>query len=70
MGNYFGVESFHKISAVANPITSGFPYFGAFIAGWLYDVNGGYGAAVVIACGIALVGSLLMLLCRPPVKAG
>ena len=70
MGNYFGTESFHKISAIANPITSVFPYSGAFFAGWLYDVNGGYGTAVVIACGIALVGSVLMLLCRPPVKAG
>ncbi len=70
MGNYFGTESFHRISAVANPITSSFPYIGAFIAGRLYDVNGGYGVAVVIACGIALVGSVLMLLCRPPVKAG
>jgi sugar phosphate permease len=66
LGNYFGTESFHKISAISNPITTGFQYSAAFVAGQLYDINGNYGIAIIIACGGALIGTLVILLCRPP----
>jgi len=66
LGNYFGTESFHKISAIFNPITTGFQYSAAFVAGQLYDINGNYGMAIIIACSGAFIGTLVILLCRPP----
>ncbi|MGD0854417.1 MAG: MFS transporter [Dehalococcoidia bacterium] len=66
LGNYFGTESFHKISAIFNPITTGFQYSAAFVAGQLYDINGNYGMAIIIACSGAFIGILAILLCRPP----
>jgi MFS family permease len=65
-GNYFGAGSFHKLSAISNPITTGFQYSAAFFAGWLYDINGDYALAIIIACTCALAGSLIILFCRPP----
>ena len=67
VGNYFGIESFHKISAITNPITTGFQYSAAFMAGQLYDVNGNYGLALIIACSMALIGTLFILVCKPPI---
>jgi MFS family permease len=66
LGNYFGTESFHKMSAISNPITTGFQYSAAFVAGQMYDVNGNYGLAIIIACSSALIGAVVILLCRPP----
>jgi MFS transporter, OFA family, oxalate/formate antiporter len=66
LGNYFGAESFHKMSAISNPITTGFQYSAAFFAGQMYDVNGNYGLAIIIACSGAFIGTLVILLCRPP----
>ena len=65
IGNYFGAESFHRISAISNPITTGFQYSAAFMAGQLYDINGNYGLALIIACSMALIGTLFILCASP-----
>jgi len=66
MGNYFGAESFHKVSSISNPVSTVFQYSAPFIAGQLYDLNGNYGLALIIACASAFAGTLIILLCRPP----
>ncbi|MDD5311553.1 MAG: MFS transporter [Dehalococcoidia bacterium] len=66
LGNYFGTESFHNISGIANPIGSVIQFTAPFLAGKLYDLNGNYNVALIIACSVALIGSLVILFCRPP----
>jgi MFS family permease len=66
LGNYFGAESFHNVSGIANPVGSVIQYCAPFVAGSLYDLNGNYGLAMIIACIGALVGTLIILFCRPP----
>jgi MFS family permease len=70
LGNYFGTESFHNVSGVANPIGSLIQYSAPFVAGSLYDLNGNYGLAIALACGSALIGTLVILFCRPPAPRG
>jgi MFS family permease len=65
-GNYFGSGAFAGISGITNPIGVVFQFSSPFIAGLLYDINGNYGLAVLIACSAALVGSVLILFCTPP----
>ncbi|MCX6007174.1 MAG: MFS transporter, partial [Chloroflexi bacterium] len=66
LGNYFGAESFHKVSGISNPIGCVVQFSAPFIAGKLYDLNGNYGLALLIACGCAFIGSLLVFFCSPP----
>lgn len=66
VGNYFGTGSFHKISAISGPIATSCQYSAAFFAGKLYDINGNYGMALVIACALAFVGTVAIFFCRPP----
>jgi MFS family permease len=65
-GNYFGAGAFPAISAITNPVGSVFQFSSPFIAGWMYDVNGNYDLAMMIACSGALAGAALILLCKPP----
>jgi hypothetical protein len=37
------------------------PLLGSWLAGFLFDVSGGYGFAFAIACGLLLVGAGLSL---------
>ncbi|MBN1375913.1 MAG: MFS transporter [Dehalococcoidia bacterium] len=66
LGNYFGSGSFHKISAIASPIGTVSQYVAPFVAGHIYDVNGNYGLALMIACSSAFIGTLIILFCKPP----
>ena len=65
-GNYFGAGAFPSISAITNPVGSVFQFSSPFIAGWLYDVNGNYDLAMLLGCSGALIGTVLILLCKPP----
>lgn len=66
LGNYFGAESFHNVSGVANPVGALFQFTAPFVAGSLYDLNHSYGLAISIACSIALIGALVILSSHPP----
>ena len=73
VGNYFGAASFPSISRITNPINSIFQFASPAFAGYMYDINGSYQAAIVIACAGALIGVVLILFCtppRPPASAG
>jgi len=66
VGNYFGAASFPSISRITNPINSIFQFASPAFAGYMYDINGSYQAAIIIACAGALVGVVLILFCTPP----
>jgi MFS family permease len=66
LGNYFGAGSFHNISGISNPTSSLIQFAGPFAAGSLYDINGNYGLAIILACSCAFIGSLIVLFCSPP----
>ena len=68
-GNYFGARAFAGISGITNPINSVFQFSAPFIAGMLYDINGNYDLAILIGCAGALVGTILILFCKPPKPA-
>ena len=65
-GNYFGAGAFPSISAITSPVSSIFQFSSPFIAGWMYDINGNYNLAILIACSGALIGAIVILFCRPP----
>ncbi len=69
IGNYFGIESFPKMSRISNPVGSIFQYSAPAIAGFIFDINGNYAAAVIIGCAGALIGLMLILFCAPPKSA-
>jgi len=65
-GNYFGAGAFPSISGITNPVNSVFQFSAPFIAGSLYDTYGNYGMALLIGCAGALIGTILILFCKPP----
>jgi sugar phosphate permease len=65
-GNYFGAGAFPSINTIINPVGSIFQFSSPFIAGWLYDINGNYDLAMLLAGSCAIIGSILILFCRPP----
>ncbi len=65
-GNYFGVKSFPGIMRIINPINSVVQFAAPAVAGFIFDVNGSYGPAILIGCCSALVGALLISTCTPP----
>ena len=66
VGNYFGAASFPSISRITNPVNSIFQFASPAFAGYMYDINGSYEAAILIACAGALIGVVLILFCTPP----
>jgi len=66
VGNYFGAASFPSISRITNPINSIFQFAAPAVAGYMYDINGNYETAMLIACTGGLIGAVLILFCRPP----
>jgi MFS family permease len=66
VGNYFGVASFPSISRITNPVNSIFQFAAPAFAGFMFDIYGSYGTAMLIACSGALVGVVLILFCTPP----
>jgi len=66
VGNYFGAASFPSISRITNPINSIFQFGAPAFAGYMYDINGNYDMAMLIACAGGLIGAVLILFCTPP----
>jgi MFS family permease len=66
IGNYFGLRSFADLNRISHPIGSVFQSMAPAFAGFIYDINGNYGTAIVVACLAALVGTVLVFFCIPP----
>ena len=66
VGNYFGAASFPSISRITNPVNSIFQFGAPAFAGYMYDINGNYDTAMLIACAGGLIGAVLILFCTPP----
>ena len=66
VGNYFGAASFPSISRITNPVNSIFQFAAPAFAGFMFDIYGSYGTAMLIACSGALIGVVLILFCKPP----
>jgi len=66
VGNYFGAASFPSISRITNPVNSIFQFMSPAFAGYMYDINGSYDTAMLIACAGGLIGVVLILFCTPP----
>lgn len=65
-GNYFGLRPFTELSRITHPIASVFQYMAPAFAGFIYDANGNYGVAVMVACTAGILGTVLVLFCTPP----
>ena len=68
--SYFGRTHLGKIRAVAMPFTIIFSALGPKFAAHLYDRNGDYVAAFLIFASFWIAGAVLVLLARPPRRAG
>jgi MFS family permease len=66
-GNYFGANSFPSIMSVLYPIENGVQFCAPFVAGQLYDINGNYGLALLLSLSAALIGTVLIFFCKPPI---
>ncbi len=60
-GDIFGRFSVGSIFGLIFLVHQAGASLGSWLAGFLFDVTGGYGAAFAVACGLLLVGSLLSL---------
>jgi MFS family permease len=67
VGNYFGVGSFPDLMRAINPVNCVFQFSAPAVAGLIYDVNHNYGMAILIACIVGLIGTVLIIFCKPPV---
>jgi MFS family permease len=67
VGNYFGVKAFPSVMSIVHPVQNVLQYSAPFIAGQLYDTNGNYGMAIIISIAVALIGTVLILFCKPPI---
>ncbi len=66
IGNYWGTDTFPGIYGLLSPVTMAFQAVAAPLAGLLYDLQGTYFTAMLIACVGAAAGFTLLLLCTPP----
>lgn len=66
VGNYFGAASFPSISRITNPVNSIFQFAAPAFAGFMFDIYGNYVTAMIIACSGALIGTVVILFCKPP----
>lgn len=64
--SYFGRTHLGKIRAVAMPFTIVFGAGGPLLAGSIYDRTGEYSIALVFFSAFCLLGTILVLLARPP----
>lgn len=68
--DYYGRRSLGAIRGFSRPLVVGANAAGGFAAGWSYDVVGSYEPIIVTFGIVALAGSLLVLLARPPIPRG
>ena len=66
--SYFGRMHLGKIRSVAMPFTIIFGAGGPFMAGWLFDRTGNYTLAFMLFSMFSVIGFLLILLAKPPVR--
>ena len=66
VGNYWGAASFAGLSGVLSPVTMLIQTSAAPLAGFVYDLQGSYLPALIIAWGGAAVGFIAILFCKPP----
>ena len=55
-----------SISRITNPVNSIFQFAAPAFAGFMFDINGSYVTAMIIACSGALIGTVVILFCKPP----
>jgi MFS family permease len=60
-GDIFGRYSVGSIFGLIFLVHQAGASLGSWLAGFLFDLTGGYGAAFAVACGLLLLGSLLSL---------
>ena len=66
MGNYFGVQAYPSIAGIVFPISTLVGALAPVMAGRLYDAQGSYDQAFVIAMVLSLLGAALIFFARPP----
>lgn len=67
-GEYFGRRSFATLRGIAQLFTSTFSFAATYLIGWVFDLTGGYRAALIPLVFVAAAGVPLFLAIRyPPV---
>ncbi|MEK7874369.1 MAG: MFS transporter, partial [Chloroflexota bacterium] len=67
---YFGRESLGAIRGFTFPVLQALAALSPVFAGWVYDVSGSYTWAFIPFAGMYVVAAALVLLARPPKRAG
>ncbi|MFC2011350.1 MFS transporter [Chloroflexota bacterium] len=65
-GRYFGRKAFTSIQGTAMAFSAPISLLSPVYAGWIYDTTGSYIIAFITFAVIAAIGTVLMLLLRPP----
>lgn len=68
IADLFGLRAHGAIFGTANIAASGFGSLSPLLAGRIFDMTEGYYAAFWVGAGISIVGLVLALLLRPPVR--
>ncbi len=66
--DYFGREFVGTIRGVLTPVTTGSVAVGPILVGLNYDITGDYFRAYVVLMALFLLGAVLVMFAKPPVK--
>ncbi len=69
VGNYFGANAFASILGTQTPITTLAIAPAPLIAGWVYDLQGSYHAALLLTAALSTLGAVLVFFAKPPTTA-
>jgi MFS family permease len=68
LSNYFGTRVFASVAGLAVAINTTVSALAPYVAGWRYDAGHGYGASFHFLAAWCLLGGLILLLLRMPMR--